>query len=76
MKIAISGAGYQVQSIRSVGGEGQIQASLGVDAFRRAAGGDLTSVPRGDLAAAIYATIEHEAEAWQGDCVAAGPVTR
>lgn len=56
-------AGYQVRSVRSVGGDGRSQAEFGVDAFQRATGGKFTSVPRGDLAAAIYATIDGEVEA-------------
>jgi 2-polyprenyl-6-methoxyphenol hydroxylase-like FAD-dependent oxidoreductase len=54
--------GYEVQSIRSVGCDGSMKASLDVDAFRRATHGRYTSLPRGDLAAAIYAAIEHDVE--------------
>ncbi len=68
---AVLDAGYRVQSIRSVGSDNQIRASLGVDAFRRAAGGKFTSLPRGDLAAAIYATIEHDVEAIFDDSITA-----
>ena len=71
IEAAIRDAGYQVQSIRSVGPDGQVRASLGVEAFRRAAGGKLTSLPRGDLAAAIYATIEHDVETIFGDSITA-----
>jgi 2-polyprenyl-6-methoxyphenol hydroxylase-like FAD-dependent oxidoreductase len=71
IEAAIRDAGYQMKSLRSVGQEGQIQASLGVDAFRRAAGGKLTSLPRGDLAAAIYATIENDVETIFGDSITA-----
>src|ERR1700752_1554178 len=55
-------AGYQVESIRSVGSDGRIQASLGVDGFRRVTEGRYTSVPRGDLAATIYAAIDDRVE--------------
>ena len=51
--------------------DGQVRASLGVEAFRRAAGGRFTSLPRGDLAAAIYATIEHDVETIFGDSITA-----
>ena len=71
IEAAIQDAGYRVQSIRSVGPDGQVRASLGVDAFRRAAGGKLTSLPRGDLAATIYATIEHDVETIFGDSITA-----
>ena len=71
IEAAVRDAGYQVQSIRSVGPDGRVRASLGVEAFRRAAGGKLTSLPRGDLAAAIYATIEHDVETIFGDSITA-----
>ena len=66
---AIHDAGYQVESIRSVGADGRIAANLGVDAFRRVAQGRFTSVPRGDLAAAIYAAIESRVETIFGDSI-------
>jgi 2-polyprenyl-6-methoxyphenol hydroxylase-like FAD-dependent oxidoreductase len=70
IEAAIRDAGYQVQSIRYVGSDNQIRASLGVDAFRPA-DDRLTSLPRGDLAAAIYATIEHDVETLFGDSITA-----
>ena len=71
IEATIREAGYQVQSIRSIGPDGRARASLGAEAFRRAAGGKLTSLPRGDLAAAIYATIEHDVETIFGDSITA-----
>jgi 2-polyprenyl-6-methoxyphenol hydroxylase-like FAD-dependent oxidoreductase len=71
IEAAVLDAGYQVQSLRSVGPDNQIRASLGVDAFRRAAGGGFTSVPRGDLAAAIYATIADDVETIFDDSITA-----
>jgi hypothetical protein len=71
IEAAVRDAGYQVQSIRSVGPDGQVRASLGVEALRRAAGGRFTSVPRGDLAAAIYATIADDVETIFGDSITA-----
>ena len=41
-----------------------------VDVFRRMIGDDLTSLPRGDLAAAIYTTIEGKVETIFGDSIA------
>lgn len=71
IEAAVREAGYQVQSIRSVGPDNQVRASLGVDAFRRAAGAGFTSLPRGDLAATIYATIENDVETIFGDSITA-----
>src|SRR4051794_8371416 len=68
IEAAVREAGCQVQSIRSVRPGNQIRASLGVDSFRRA-DDRLTSLPRGDLAAAIYATIEHDVETMFGDSI-------
>jgi 2-polyprenyl-6-methoxyphenol hydroxylase-like FAD-dependent oxidoreductase len=71
IEAAVRDAGYQVQSLRSVGPDNQVQACLGVDAFRRAAGGRLTSLPRGDLAATIYATIKDDVETIFGEGITA-----
>lgn len=57
---AIRDAGYDVQSVRTLGPDGSTQAELRVDVFRRMIGNDFTSLPRGDLAAAIYRTVEGE----------------
>ncbi|KAA0084513.1 FAD-binding domain [Mycolicibacterium sp. P9-64] len=71
IEAAVHEAGYRVQSIRSVGPDNQIRASLGVDAFRRTTVGKFTSLPRGDLAAAIYATIADDVETIFGDSITA-----
>lgn len=63
--------GYQVQSIRSARPDGRTRASLGVDGFRRAVGDQFTSIPRGDLAATVYAKIENDVEAIFGDSITA-----
>lgn len=55
---AIRDAGYDVESVRSLGPDGATRAELRVDVFRRMVGNDYTSLPRGDLAAAIYRTVE------------------
>src|SRR5271163_3282866 len=67
IEAAIRDLGYQVQSVRSVGQGGQIQADLRADVFRRITDNRFVSVPRGDLAAAIYATIEHNVETIYAD---------
>ncbi|MGV0769416.1 FAD-binding domain [Mycobacterium syngnathidarum] len=56
----IRDAGYDVQSVRTLGPDGSTQAELRVDVFRRMIGNDFTSLPRGDLAAAIYRTVEND----------------
>lgn len=66
---AVRDAGYQVQRLRSVGPNDQLRASLGVDAFRAAAGGRFTSLPRGDLAATIYDRIKDDVEMTFGDSI-------
>ena len=67
---AIRDAGYQIEWLRSVGSRGEIKADVDVDVFRRLIGEDFTSLPRGDLAAAIYTTIEDEVETIFGDSIA------
>ena len=71
LEAAIRDAGYQMQSLRSVGPDGQIQASLSVDGFRRATDGALISVARGDLAAIIYAAIQRDVETIFDDSITA-----
>ena len=66
---AVHYAGYQVESVRSFCADCLIAANLGVDAFRRVTQGRFTSVPRGDLAAAIYAAIESRVETIFGDSI-------
>lgn len=73
MRMGIEGpiraAGYEMERLRSVGPRGEIKADVDVDVFRRLLGADFTSLPRGDLAAAIYATIEDEVETVFGDSI-------
>lgn len=65
----IRAAGYDVQSVRTLGPEGATQAALRVDVFRRMIGNDFTSLPRGDLAAAIYRTVEDRVPTIFGDTI-------
>ena len=66
----IRAAGYQVERLRSVGSGGEVKADVDVDAFRRVFGDEFISLPRGDLAAAIYTTIEDKVETIFGDSIA------
>ncbi len=66
----VRAAGYQVEWVRSVGSGGEVKADVNVESFRRVLGDDLTSLPRGDLAAAIYTTVEDKVETIFGDSIA------
>ena len=66
----IRAAGYEVQRLRSVGSRGEVKADVDVDVFRRLLGADFTSLPRGDLAATIYATVEDKVETIFADSIA------
>jgi 2-polyprenyl-6-methoxyphenol hydroxylase-like FAD-dependent oxidoreductase len=65
----IRAAGYQIEWLRSVGSGGEVKADVDVNVFRRMIGDDFTSLPRGDLAAAIYSTIEEKVETIFGDSI-------
>jgi 2-polyprenyl-6-methoxyphenol hydroxylase-like FAD-dependent oxidoreductase len=67
---AVREAGYQVGELRSVDDAGRARSKLDTDVFQRVAGGRFTSLPRGDLAALVYATIEGRVEAMFGDSIA------
>lgn len=67
---AVLDAGYQVRALRSVGREGEVQATLRTEDFRQLAGGGFTSIPRGDLAALVYATLGNRVEAIFGGSIA------
>jgi 2-polyprenyl-6-methoxyphenol hydroxylase-like FAD-dependent oxidoreductase len=64
-------AGYDVNCLRSVGPDGAVKAELDVEVFRRMLSDGFTSLPRGDLAAAIYRTIDGMVETRFGDSIAA-----
>ncbi|UXA07892.1 FAD-binding domain [Mycobacterium sp. SMC-2] len=66
----IRAAGYEMERLRSVGSRGEVKADVDVNVFRRLLGTDFTSLPRGDLAAAIYTTIEGKVETIFGDSIA------
>lgn len=71
IETAICDAGYQIRELRLVDHNGRLEASLGVDAIRRATDGKYTSVARGDLAAAIYGTIKDDVETIFGTSITA-----
>lgn len=62
-------AGYQVQSLQSVGPDGRVLAELRTDVLRQLIGDDFTSLPRGDLAAAIYTAIADDVEMIFGESI-------
>lgn len=63
--------GYQIESVRSVGADGRVLAALDASVFRHLIGDDFTSLPRGDLAATIHATIAEHVEMIYGDSITA-----
>jgi 2-polyprenyl-6-methoxyphenol hydroxylase-like FAD-dependent oxidoreductase len=67
----IRDAGYEMDRVRSVGQDGSNQAELDVEVFRRILGEGFTSLPRGELAATIYHTVEGEVETRFGDSITA-----
>ena len=66
----IRAAGYQIERLRCVGPRGEVKVDVDVDIFRRMIGDEFASLPRGDLAAAVYATIEDKVETIFGDSIA------
>ncbi|GAB3217004.1 FAD-binding domain [Mycolicibacterium hippocampi] len=65
----IVAAGYDIKSIRSVGANGNTKADVDAEVFRNISGADFTSLPRGDLAGAIYDTIEGKIDTRFGDSI-------
>lgn len=63
-------AGYDVQSVRTVGPTGKAKAELSLERMRPILGDDLVSLPRGDLAAAVYDTIVGKVDTLFGDSIA------
>lgn len=64
-------AGYDVSCLRSLGPDGAVKAELDVEVFRRMLNDSFTSLPRGDLAAAVFRTIEGTVETRFGDSITA-----
>lgn len=66
---AVQAAGYAVQEVRLVDRRGDKLGGFAVDAFRRNLNGRFTSLPRGDLAALIYGTIDGNVETVFNDSI-------
>lgn len=64
-------AGYRVRELHIVDDEGRASARLRVDPLRRAARDRYISLPRGDLAEAIYRTVEHDIETVYSESITA-----
>ena len=62
--------GYHVRQLRLVDRGGGTIATIPTDAFINVAGSGFVTVPRGDLAAAVYQTIEGDVETIFGDSIA------
>lgn len=71
IETTIQQLGYHVQSVRSVTSDGHTRATLDTAGFHRVTKDKFTSLPRGDLAATIYATIGGEVETVFGDSITA-----
>ncbi len=71
IETTIQQLGYHVQSFRSVTSDGHTRATLDTAGFHRVTKDKFTSLPRGDLAATIYATIGGEVETVFGDSITA-----
>lgn len=62
-------SGYEVQELRVVDDRNRPVASLSTKSFSRIARGQFLSIPRGDLASAIYAGLDGKVETLFGDRV-------
>jgi 2-polyprenyl-6-methoxyphenol hydroxylase-like FAD-dependent oxidoreductase len=62
--------GYAVREVRVVDGNGRKVSGFPASAFARAVGSGFTSLPRGDLAAAIYGALGNQVETIFDDSIA------
>ena len=62
--------GYQVMEVRYVDEHGRKRGGFAVDVFSRMTNGRFTSLPRSELAATIYHTIDGKVETVFGDSIA------
>ncbi len=63
----ILAAGYTVREVRAVASDGHTVAAFPAQIFASAVGSAFTSVPRGDLAAALYRSLDDHVETIFGD---------
>ena len=68
---AVLDAGYAVREVRFVDDSSSKVGGFAVDTLQDLTHGRMTSLPRGDLAAAIYAAIDGRVETVLGDTIAA-----
>ena len=66
----IRAAGYDVQQVRFVDGNGRTMGGFSTDVFRRITDGRFTSLRRSDLADMIYAALSGSVETIFGDLIA------
>jgi 2-polyprenyl-6-methoxyphenol hydroxylase-like FAD-dependent oxidoreductase len=64
------GAGYAIREMRDVDRNGRRLSGFPASSFTRVAGGGFTSLPRGDLAAAIFGALPDAVETMFGDAIA------
>ena len=62
-------AGYVINRVQFVAADGRLRSAIGGNALQRTLGDRLVSIKRGDLAHAIYRTIEQDVETIFGDCI-------
>ncbi len=68
---ALRNAGYRIDRVEFVAGDGRLRSTIGGNAFQRTLGDRFFSLPRGDLAEAIYRALGTGVETIFGDSVAA-----
>lgn len=66
----IRAAGYVLQEVRMVDGKGRKVGGFGVGAFQRMTNSRYVSLPRGDLAGAVYGALDGDVETVFGDSIA------
>ncbi len=67
----IRDAGYRLKEVRLVNGEGRKVGGFSTDVFRRMTNDRFTSLPRGDLAAAIFNAVKNDVETIFDDSISA-----
>lgn len=71
IEAALLEAGYQVRALHSVDRGGRIRAALDTDVLKEVMAASFTSLPRGDLARAVFDTIEGRVETLFADSITA-----